>query len=76
MQNIEGQNADLVLEDVNAIKALLEEKQCCGKRVHGEKNQFDALSGHVVSLVLTLVTMDDESGDNNWIDWIEHYLYS
>ncbi|MXV82892.1 hypothetical protein F4Z98_05905 [Candidatus Poribacteria bacterium] len=65
-------------EDIAAIQALLDNPtgQCCGKVVHRYKNQFDAVATHAVSLILTLVEVDDESSDNNWIDWIEHYLYS
>lgn len=78
MELIEQATAESIKADITAIQALLEnpDGQCCGKKVHEYKSQFDAVAGHLVSIVLTLVAADDANTDNNWIDWIEHYIYS
>ena len=67
---------DYIKADIEAIQAILEnpEGHCCGKVSHRYKTPFDAVAGHLVSVLLAMVEADPESVDNNYIDWIEHYI--
>lgn len=62
--------------DMKAVKSGVEELTEQLETAEITQDVFNGIAHEVVDLLLILVRMDKESPDDNFIDFVEHYMLS